>query len=130
MNRYTLLIKLDNGNEVHAKSVGDNEQDAIQRVVNNIEFKEFVGGCKYSVSVVDCEKCEYIPYEACKTLLDGSKRILIHIKSGLTFTWTEGKFNETCTMVNNLDRTRFPSQELATILREVGEWVSIYVEGN
>lgn len=111
MNRYTLQITLDNGDEVHAKSVGENERDAIQRVTKNKEFKEFVGGCKYSVSVVDCEKCEHIPYEACTTLLDGSKRILIHIKSGLNFTWTEGKFNETCTTVNNLDRTRFSNQD-------------------
>ena len=46
MNTYKVNIKLENGDEVQARSVGRTPDEAVNRVLESQQFKEFKGWMK------------------------------------------------------------------------------------
>lgn len=47
MNRYKVIIKLTSGNEVHANVVASNQEEAIKRIQEQKEFKDFAEKKRY-----------------------------------------------------------------------------------
>lgn len=127
MKRFQIKITLSNGDKINAKSVGENREDAVNRLFSVPEFVSFIG----SNEIKTAEAVE-IPFEKINPenfLLQKSESkenhfVVTDLKRNFVIIFERGFFNDRqkCTMLfNNLSEL-----DAAAALREIGEFLWIY----
>lgn len=131
MNTYKVNIKLENGDEVKARSVGHTPLEAEERVVNSSQFQDFRNGLKIKsiyteleqagTSVqVDPSRYHFQPSnerEGWYVVTDKQEQVVVIFK--------EGKFNETH-RITRLDDTLPDPLTAASGLKAIADYLRIY----
>lgn len=129
MNRYSINIVLSDGDKIEAKSVGKSHEDAIERLQENEQFIEFVGDRKISkVDISFLEKAT--PINPDDYILQKSNEvynlwIVTDKRNNVVVKFTEKQYNDTAVVVPLYDTDK-PTGDIATIIREIGEYIALY----
>ena len=122
---FRIIVKLSNGNEIDAKIEAENEDAAKKRLGEIPEFLEFTKNSKiisYDITLEDKKSLRKNDY-----VLQKSDRpniyIVADVANELVISFEVHKFNET-REVTFLEDKNLSAREIATILRNVGEWLS------
>ena len=125
MKRYIIKVKLPNLDEIHAKVVATSETAAINRVIESEEFKKFIGITPLSEIKFYCdgeEGVKPVQIDDCRlTTFEGVGCAVEHVASGVIIGFEEGRFNATAEALNY--PAMMTAEQIATIMREVGEWL-------
>lgn len=129
MNSYLIDIKLNNGDEVKARSLGCNPQDAQNRVTESNQFKEFSKGLEIVSIHTELEE-EAITIDATRYDLQPSKEregwyVATDKKSLVVIVFEKGKFNETH-RVTRLGDTAIDPLTAATELKNIADYLQLY----
>lgn len=128
MKKYIIKVKLPNLDEVHAKVVAQNETSAINRIVDSEEFKKFIGATPLSEIKFYCdgeEEIKPVQLEDCHlTTFEGVGCAVEHLASGAIVGFEEGRFNDTAQVLTY--PYALTPEQIAQVLREVGEWLYIF----
>lgn len=129
MKRYSIVINLTNGDKVDAKVVGENQADAVSRLICTNKFKEFTKGTdvkNINISFIEdvkntIKKSNYVLQKSKDTgwwvVTDKINKIVVKFR--------QNEFNSTA-FVTPLYDLPDESVEVATILREIGEFLATY----
>jgi hypothetical protein len=129
MKRYSITVHLENGDQVDAKSVGNDKYEAMARLVETEQFKQFVGNLKISSwdvtfleDVAPIVEENYILQESA---IHPGWWVVTDKVNNVVVQFEKGRFNETAKATPLYD---FPKEPVgvATILREVGEYIALY----
>ena len=110
MNTYKVNIKLENGDEVQARSVGRTPQEAVNRVMESPQFKEFRGWMKVESIHYELEQAgTTVQVDATRYDFQPSKEregwyVVTDKKDLVVVIFEKGKFNET-QRITRLDHT-------------------------
>ena len=129
MKRYSIVINLTNGDKVDAKVVGENQADAVSRLICTNKFKEFTKGTdvkNINISFIEdvkntIKKSNYVLQKSKDTgwwvVTDKINKIVVKFR--------QNEFNSTAFVTPLYDLPE-ESVEVATILREIGEFLATY----
>lgn len=125
MKKFKITATLPNGDEVVANVVASSEAAAIARVKATEQFREFIGDTPTDELVFTYngdESVAQIALNDCELLavLNGDCAVE-HKKSSAIVSFSEGRFNATAKILRN--PRALTADELATAMREVGEWL-------
>lgn len=129
MNRYSIIISLANGDRIEAKSVGENQGEALEKVTSSTQFADFASGTDIvNVDITFLETVTPIDasnYVLQKSTTDEGSWVVTDIRNNVVIRFTEKKYNETAHITPLYD---FPQEPvgIATILREIGEYLATY----
>lgn len=129
MKRYKIIIILENGDRVEAKSVGEDQIDALDRLIATEQYKNFVGDNKVlSYDVTFLENADTVDpdnYVMQTSTTRPGWWVVTDRKNNVVVQFEQGRFNETAKVTPLYD---FPKEPIgvATILREIGEYVALY----
>lgn len=126
MGKFKLKIQLSNGDEVFAKVDARNENEALQKLKQSEQYKEFAQN--NDVVSLDVEKIPINPIEIKRYSIQAiqNKRgwcVCIDKEKGLRIEWKKGEYNE---KQNIHFSETLPPLESATALREIGEFLQTY----
>lgn len=131
MKRYKIEIKLTDGRNITANVVGRNKVDAIGRLEKTPQFVNFVG--KSEIDKIDIDPIPIEPIDNRRfsvTTIDNKPGwyIVVDLDHMLKIEFKKGMYDETARIVP-FDRGRQPEAlEIATVLREAGEFLHQYFE--
>ena len=132
MNTYKVNIKLENGDEVQARSVGRTPQEAVDRILNSKQFKEFnqqwigIESIHYELEQagttvhVDATRYDFQPskeWEGWYVVTDKKDMVVVIFE--------KGKFNET-QRITRLDDTLPDPLTAASGLKAIADYLRIY----
>lgn len=130
MNRYSVIIHLSDGSRVDAKAVGENQADAIEMVKNSQHVISFIGDreiTKVDISflekVTDVSEENYILQKS--TIRDNWYVVTDKINN-VVIQFERGKYNTTSKVTPLDDTTNISAIDMATIIREIGEYIYKY----
>ena len=129
MKRYKIIIILENGDRVEAKSVGEDQIDALDRLIATEQYKNFVGDNKVlSYDVTFLENADTVNPDNYAMQTSATRPgwwVVTDRKNNVVVQFEQGRFNETAKVTPLYD---FPKEPIgvATILREIGEYVALY----
>ena len=132
MNTYKVNIKLENGDEVQARSVGRTPQEAVDRILNSKQFKEFnqqwigIESIHYELEQagttvhVDATRYDFQPSKEREDwyVVTDKKDLVVVI-------FEKGKFNET-QRITRLDDTLPDPLTAASGLKAIADYLHIY----
>lgn len=132
MNTYKVNIKLDNGDEVQARSVGRTPQEAVDRILESKQFKEFnqqwigIESIHYELEQVGTT----IQVDATRYDFQPSKEredwyVVTDKKDMVVVIFEKGKFNET-QHITRLDDTLPDPLTAASGLKAIADYLRIY----
>lgn len=130
MNRYIINIVLSDGDKIEAKAVGKSREDAIERLQANKSFIEFVGSRKIEkVDISFLEKATPVNPE--DYILQKSNDvynlwICTDKRNNVVVRFCENQYNDTAEVVPLYDMQELPTGEIATIIRQIGEYIALY----
>ena len=129
MNRYKILITLENGNRVDAKAIGENQADALERLIATEQFQQFAAGSPIVKTDIRFSG-KAVPVSPDNYLLQESKErsgwwVVTDTKNNIVIQFEEHRFNETAHITPLYDLPREPVGT-ATLLREIGEYLALY----
>lgn len=132
MNTYKVNIKLENGDEVKARSVGRTPDEAVNRVLESKQFKEF------NQSWIGIESIHYeleqagtsVQVDATRYDFQPSKEregwyVVTDKKDMVVVIFEKGKFNETH-RITRLDDTLPDPLTAASGLKAIADYLRIY----
>ena len=129
MNQYSITIILSNGNKVESKSVGENQEEALDKLMKLDKFVEFVGDAEI-VKVDILPLGTVISVNPDNYILQESKEKQNHYVvtdkvNNVVVVFERGKYNETAKITPLYD---FPKEPIgiATILKDIGEYLALY----
>lgn len=131
MKRYKIEIKLTDGRNITANVVGRNQADAIGRLEKTPQFLNYVG--KSEIDKIDIDPIPIEPIDNRRfsvTTIDNKPGwyIVVDLDHMLKIEFKKGMYNETQRIVP-FDRGRQPEAlEIATVLREAGEFLHQFFE--
>lgn len=131
MNTYKVNIKLENGDEVQARSVGNTPQEAVNRVMESLQFKEFRGWMKVESIHYELEQAgTSVQVDATRYDFQPSKEredwyVVTDKKDMVVVIFEKGKFNETY-RITRLDDTRPDPLTAASGLKTIADYLRIY----
>lgn len=131
MNTYIIKIKLENGDEVQARSVGHTPNEAVERVIESTQFKEFRNWMKIESIHYELEKPgTSVQVDASRYDFQPSKEregwyVVTDKKDLVVVIFEKGKFNETH-RVTRLNDTTPPPLEAASGLKAIADYLHIY----
>ena len=131
MNTYKVNIKLENGDEVQARSVGRTQQEAVNRVMESPQFKEFRGWMKVESVHYELEQaCTTVQVDATRYDFQPSKEregwyVVTDKKDLVVVIFEKGKFNETH-RITRLDDTLPDPLTAASGLKAIADYLHIY----
>ena len=131
MKQYKINIDLTNGDRVEAKSVGENQADALGRIIKQPQFVKFI-----NESNSEIDKVEIIPIGEAAPISpedyalqydkENDRYIVADRKNLVMVTFAKGRYNDTA-KVTDLNKNEITDAlRMATILREIGEYVTQY----
>ena len=131
MNTYKVNIKLENGDEVQARSVGRTSDEAVNRVVESPQLKEFRGQLK--IESIQCELEQAgtsAQVDATRYDFQPSKEregwyVVTDKKELVVVIFEKGKFNET-QRITRLDDTLPDPLTAASGLKAIADYLHIY----
>lgn len=125
MKRYEYLIRLSNGDEVHAKSVGEDSKDALTRLQERPEYVAFAEGTSIKSIELLRESEAEPPQEEDYVLTPSLERegwwCVADRRRNVVVRWQQGAWNETHIITPLNDQ--YQALDLATALREISEYV-------
>ena len=126
MKQFTINIHLDSGDEINAKAVANDVNDAVDRILATKQAAEFVGD--HQIDGVKVIEVRDVP--ATRTdgfLLQASEMpgywIITDTVNNLVCRFREGKFNDTKKITDISDNPISDPLKLATALREMGDYL-------
>jgi uncharacterized lipoprotein YehR (DUF1307 family) len=132
MNTYKVNIKLENGDEVQARSVGNTPQEAVDRILESKQFKEF------NQQWIGIESIHYELEQAGTTVQVDATRydfqpskeregwyVVTDKKDMVVVIFEKGKFNET-QRITRLDDTLPNPLTAASGLKAIADYLHIY----
>ena len=132
MNTYKVNIKLENGDEVQARSVGRTPQEAVDRILNTKQFKEF------NLQWIGIESIHYELEQAGTTVQVDSTRydfqpskeredwyVVTDKKDLVVVIFEKGRFNET-QRITRLDDTLPDPLTAASGLKAIADYLHLY----
>lgn len=131
MNRYLITITLSTGEQVQARSVGEDRKDALRRIQALPQYQDFVAN--KAVRKVSVEFYEVVQpinpkdFVLQKSTRSDSQYLVTDRRNNIVVFFEKGKYNETARIVP-LDDFPNDTLETATILREIGEYLALYHE--
>ena len=132
MNTYKVKIKLENGDEVQARSVGRTPQEAVNRVMESPQFKEFnqqwigIKSIHYELEQagasvqVDSTRYDFQPSKEREGWY-----VVTDKKDMVVVIFEKGKFNET-QRITRLDDTLPDPLTAASGLKAIADYLHIY----
>ena len=126
MKRYKIEITLSNGDKVEAKSIGENQADALTRLKDSAQFIDFVGdNIIDKVDIAYIEDVEPIdPDNYALQKVSEEEYIVADRKNLVTVTFQKGMYNET-SKARDLNTTPITDpMRMATILRGIGDYMA------
>ena len=131
MNTYRVNIKLENGDEVQARSVGRTPDEAVNRVLESQQFKEFKGWMKIESIHYELEQAgTSVQVDATRYDFQPSKEredwyVVTDKKDMVVVIFEKGKFNET-QRITRLDDTLPDPLTAASGLKAIADYLRIY----
>ena len=131
MNTYKVNIKLENGDEVQARSVGRTPDEAVNRVLESQQFKEFRGWMKVESIHYELERVgTTVQVDATRYDFQPSKEregwyVVTDKKDMVVVIFEKGKFNET-QRITRLDDTLPDPLTAASGLKAIADYLRIY----
>lgn len=131
MNTYKVNIKLENGDEVQARSVGSTPDEAVSRVLESQQFKEFKGWMKIESIHSELEQAgTTVQVDATRYDFQPSKEregwyVVTDKKDMVVVIFEKGKFNETY-RITRLDDTLPDPLTAASGLKAIADYLRIY----
>ena len=132
MNTYKVNIKLENGDEVQARSVGNTPQEAVDRILESKQFKEF------NQQWIGIESIHYELEQAGTTVHVDAARydfqlskeregwyVVTDKKDLVVVIFEKGRFNETQRIIR-LDDTLPDPLTAASGLKAIADYLHIY----
>ena len=131
MNTYKVNIKLENGDEVQARSVGRTSDEAVNRVVESPQLKEFRGQLK--IESIQCELEQAgtsAQVDATRYDFQPSKEregwyVVTDKKDLVVVIFEKGRFNET-QRITRLDDSLPDPLTAASGLKAIADYLRIY----
>lgn len=131
MNTYKVNIKLENGDEVQARSVGRNPNEAVNRVLESQQFKDFKGWMKIESIQYELEQAgTSVQVDTTRYDFQPSKEredwyVVTDKKDMVVVIFEKGKFNET-QRITRLDDTLPDPLTAASGLKAIADYLRIY----
>lgn len=131
MNTYRIKIKLSNGDEIQARSVGNTPLEAQHRVLDAPQAKEFLQGATVQYIYVELERnavSDDVNPDDYKFQPSTEKKdwyVVTDTKAMVVVTFQEGKFNET-QRITHLNDEVPDALVAATALRKIGDYLHKY----
>jgi hypothetical protein len=131
MNTYKVNIKLENGDEVQARSVGRTPDEAVNRVLESQQFKEFKEWMKIESIHYELEQTgTSVQVDATRYDFQPSKEwegwyVVTDKKDMVVVIFEKGKFNETH-RITRLDDTLPDPLTAASGLKAIADYLRIY----
>lgn len=131
MNTYRVNIRLENGDEVKARSVGYTPQEAEKRVIESTQFQEFRNGLKIQSIYTKLEQATTtIQVNATRYDFQPSKEqegwyVVTDKKDLVVVIFEKGRFNET-QRITRLDDTLPDPLTAASGLRAIADYLKVY----
>lgn len=131
MNTYKVNIKLENGDEVQARSVGRTPDEAVNRVLGSQQFKEFKGWMKIDSIHYELEQAgTSVQVDATRYDFQPSKEregwcVVTDKKDLVVVIFEKGRFNET-QRITRLDDTLPDPLTAASGLKAIADYLRIY----
>lgn len=125
MRKFRITAVLPNGDEVRSNVVATSAEAAVERIKSSAQFIEFLGNFPIEdVWFLDegSEEVQSIAIDNCRlTTFEGVGCAVEHLASGVIIGFEEGRFNATAEALNY--PAMMTAEQIATIMREVGEWL-------
>ena len=131
MNTYKVNIKLENGDEVQARSVGRTPDEAVNRVLESQQFKEFKGWMKIESIHYELEQAgTSVQVDATRYDFQPSKEregwyVVTDKKDLVVVIFEKGRFNET-QRITRLDDSLPDPLTAASGLKAIADYLRIY----
>lgn len=131
MNTYRVNIRLENGDEVKARSVGHTPFEAEERVVNSSQFQDFRNGLKIKSIYTELEQAgSSVQVDATRYDFQPSKEregwyVVTDKKDMVVVIFEKGKFNET-QRITRLDDSLPDPLTAASGLKAIADYLHIY----
>lgn len=131
MNTYRIKIRLENGDEIEARSVGNTPQEAEVKVLGNVEFRKFAGDLKIESMYTQLEQANTtIHVDATRYDFRPSQErdgwyVVTDKKDLVVVIFEKGRFNETH-RITRLDDTLPDSLTAASGLRAIADYLKVY----
>ena len=131
MNTYKVNIKLENGDEVQARSVGRTPNEAVNRVLESQQFKDFKGWMKIESIQYELEQAgTLVQVDTTRYDFQPSKEregwyVVTDKKDMVVVIFEKGKFNET-QRITRLDDTLPDPLTAASGLKAIADYLQIH----
>ena len=131
MNTYKVNIKLENGDEVQARSVGRTPDEAVNRVLESQQFKEFKGWMKIDSIHYELEQAgTSVQVDATRYDFQPSKEredwyVVTDKKDMVVIIFEKNRFNET-QRITRLDGAMPDPLTAAYGLKAIADYLRIY----
>ena len=131
MNTYKVNIKLENGDEVKARSVGRTPDEAVTRVLESQQFKEFKGWMKIESIHYELEQAgTSVQVDATRYDFQPSKEredwyVVTDKKDMVVIIFEKNRFNET-QRITRLDGAMPDPLTAAYGLKAIADYLRIY----
>lgn len=131
MNTYKVNIKLENGDEVQARSVGRTPDEAVNRVLESQQFKEFKGWMKIESIHYELEQAgTSVQVDATRYDFQPSKEredwyVVTDKKDMVVVIFEKGRFNET-QRITRLDDTLPDPLTATSELKAIADYLHLY----
>lgn len=125
MNRYEVVIKLTDGNEIHAKVVARDQAHALRRIDELPQVAEFAGSA--DIEKIDVKLIAFEEITDGRFLLQRSehlgKWVCTDVVNKFVVIFEEGEYNETSKITPLEDFNPDDYMKIAQWMRETGEWL-------
>jgi DNA-binding XRE family transcriptional regulator len=129
---YNIIIELSNGDEANCRVEASNQLEALDRIKASKEFVEFVGN--NDIAKFAIKKARYAqeqPRPRANYILQKSSDrpnhyVVTDKVNGIVVIFEQHRFNETQQVTFLEDAPNPDALRLATIMREIGDWVGKY----
>lgn len=131
MNIYRVNIRLENGDEVKARSVGYTPQEAEKRVIESTQFQEFRNGLKIQSIHTELERTtttiqvDTTRYDFRPSQEREGWYVVTDKKDLVVVIFEKGRFNET-QRITRLDDTLPDPLTAASGLRAIADYLKVY----
>ncbi|MBR1377948.1 MAG: hypothetical protein IJ557_02335 [Bacteroidaceae bacterium] len=129
MKRFDFFIRLSDGvSEIHARAIGETAEEALDQLQKQKEYVEFVGEKTVAevklMGVSDVNDIKAGRFNLSPSMQEEGWWVVADTQRNVVVRFQEHAFNATykATPLND----DYPALELATSLREIGEYVATY----
>ena len=131
MARFKINIVLSDGREIHSTVTAKNQAEALTRLQETPQFVDFVNdseeGEAVNIDKVDITPVEEEPIDANRYTLQPSEKtgwyVVADTANLFIVRFQEHRYNETA-QIKQIKDFPLDAQKVATLLREVGEWLA------